>query len=215
MSDSMDSSKPLFPTSYFPPIAMMGAMVRCKEVYIEKKETFPKQTHRNRTKIITANGAMTLSVPLLRPQGTHTTTESIGISYTERWNILHLRAIETAYNSSPFYMYYRDEIEKILLQRYERLIDLNKTILDFVLKKIKIDCTVSYTDEYIRESEAIQDYRGKYDYKHPDSTITIPKYYQVFGDRMPFDGNVGILDALFNLGPETKEYLLRWKKEEV
>ncbi|MFT4599830.1 MAG: hypothetical protein ACI9WM_002085, partial [Arenicella sp.] len=34
-------------------------------------------------------------------------------------------------------------------------------------------------------------------------------YPQVFDDKISFESNLSILDLLFNLGPETKEYLMR------
>ena len=39
-----------------------------------------------------------------------------------------------------------------------------------------------------------------------------PAYPQVFDSKMPFCENVCILDALFNLGPETLDYLLSINK---
>lgn len=207
MNAEKQSKLPLFSTAYFPPISMMGVIIRHKEILIEQKESFPKQTHRNRTVINTSSGTMTLSVPLLRPEGSHTPTEKIGISYAERWNILHLRSIETAYNSSPFFLYYRDDIETILLKHYNRLVDLNQAIIDFIFKKLKIDCTIYYTSDYIKPGNASLDFREKFNYKHPDKEVICPNYYQVFSDRMPFNSNVGILDTIFNLGPETSDYL--------
>ena len=46
---------PVFSTAYLPPIAYVVALVRYPEVYIETKETFPKQTYRNRAEIMTAD----------------------------------------------------------------------------------------------------------------------------------------------------------------
>ncbi|MCR5064996.1 MAG: WbqC family protein [Bacteroidales bacterium] len=87
----MAKSKTVFSTAYFPSVAMMAAMMQYAQdghILIEQMETFPKQTHRNRTIIITANGAMPLSVPVVRTNGNHTFTKDIAISYTERWNLI-------------------------------------------------------------------------------------------------------------------------------
>lgn len=205
----MDNSTALFPTAYFPSIALMAAMVQTGDIVIEQQETFPKQTHRNRTVIITANGAMTLSVPVVRPNGTHTLTTDIAISYAEHWNLIHWRALEAAYNSSPYFLYYRDGIEKILMQRYDRLIELNEAILEHLFAKLKTQHSITYTNDYRKPCGEPNDFRDRFSYKHPERLPECPKYEQVFSDRMPFDGNVGILDLLFNLGPESKDYLLK------
>ena len=208
-------STDLFPTSYFPPVALMAAMVQSLErqrgercLILECCETFPKQTHRNRTVIVTSNGTMSLCVPLLRPEGNHTTTSNIGICYAERWNINHWRAIQSAYNSSPYFLYYRDEIEKLLLERYDKLIQLNEAILRKLLRMLKYDCEIQYSGNYLKGSEIERDYRDLFSYKHPERLPHLLEYTQVFADRMAFNPNVGILDLLFNLGPESREYLL-------
>lgn len=208
----MAKSKTVFSTAYFPSVAMMAAMMQYAQdghILIEQMETFPKQTHRNRTIIITANGAMPLSVPVVRTNGNHTFTKDIAISYTERWNLIHWRAIESAYNASPFFLYYRDDVEKIIMQRYKRLLDLNLTILTFLAKKLKKEWDISYTIDYQRSDNYLVDFRDRYSYKHPETLPTLEKYHQVFEDRMPFNPNVSILDLLFNKGPETATYLLR------
>lgn len=198
----------LFSTSYFPSIAIAAAMAKSGTIVIDTKETFPKQTHRNRTVILTANGPMTLSVPTIRTSGNHTITEEIEISYAERWNIIHWRAIVSAYNSSPYFMYYSDGIEKILTQRYRLLTELNNTLLSHLLSLMKIDLKITTTTEFIKPENSPWDYRDKFSYKHPDKSIFYPEYIQVFSDRIPFNGNVSILDLLFNMGPESKDYLL-------
>lgn len=203
----MNTHAALFPTAYFPSIPLMAAMARAEVITIESNESFPKQTHRNRCVILTANGPMTLSVPVLRPNGTHTRTCDIGISYAEKWNVIHWRAIESAYNSSPFFLYYRDEIERILTSRHSSLLQLNEEILRFLLKKIRLERPIEYTTSYLKPGEIEQDFRDRYSYKHPENNPACPQYRQVFSDRHPFDCNVSILDTLFNLGPETKDYL--------
>ncbi len=203
----MTPSSPLFPTAYFPSIALMAAMVKAPKIDIDIQESFPKQTHRNRTVIITANGPMTLSVPVVRPNGTHTLTRDILISYSEKWSTIHWRTIESAYNSSPYFLYYRDEIEKILMTKHDTLIQLNESLLQLLLRKLKIELTIEYTSDFVKPQNTANDFRDKYSYKRPESCPICPTYTQVFSDRIPFNPNVSIIDTLFNLGPETKEYL--------
>lgn len=210
----MEKKETIFPTCYFPSVAMTAAMVQKRDnsrLLVEQHETFPKQTYRNRTIIITANGPMTLSVPVVRTNGNHTFTKDITISYAEKWNIIHWRAIESAYNASPYFLYYRDEVEQILMQRYCRLIDLNETIMLFLAKKFKKEWEIVYTSEFLRCDNYYLDYRDSYSYKHPEALPHFEKYHQVFDDRLTFNSNVSILDLLFNMGPETTAYLLRQK----
>ncbi|MBN1200113.1 MAG: WbqC family protein, partial [Bacteroidales bacterium] len=43
--------------------------------------------------------------------------------------------------------------------------------------------------------------------RNPASGIRNPEYYQVFADRHGFLHDLSIVDLLFNIGPETSNYL--------
>lgn len=197
---------PLFSTAYFPPIAYVAAIMRYPLAYIEAKETFPKQTYRNRTVIITAGGIRTLSVPVIRTN--HSRTDEVLIDYKERWNVIHLRTLDAAYNASPFFLYYRDGIEAVLMQHHTHLIDLNQAILTWILRQLKSDCRTTLTLDFVPPVGNNDDFRYLFSPKIPYPTEQYPHYCQVFSDRQPFVPNLSILDLLFNLGPETKDYLV-------
>lgn len=194
---------PLFSTAYLPPIAYMATLCCHPQANIENKETFAKQTYRNRAEIMTSGGVRTLSVPVIR--NNHSRTEEVIIDYSERWNIIHLRTIDAAYNASPYYLYYREVLKNIIMTRYERLIDLNWALLQWLLNTLKISCEISYTQDFKKEYPL--DFRNTFSPKHPYPTDNFKPYYQVFSDRIPFTANLSIIDLLMNLGPEAIIYL--------
>ena len=198
----------LFSTAYFPPVAYMAAMLCFEEVLVEAKETFPKQTFRNRMEIMTAEGVRTLSVPVVRKN--HSRTEEVGIDYKERWNVVQWRTLTAAYAASPYWLYYQDDIEQLLMARHDRLMDLNGAVLAWLLRRLKVDCRVLLTEDYAPMATGeVVDYRNRFSPKVPLSTEGFPPYYQVFGDRQPFVANLSVLDLLMNLGPEAGAYLLK------
>lgn len=203
----MGTSCSLFSTAYFPPISYVAAMVKSDSIVIELYETFPKQTYRNRTVIATANGLLSLTVPVVRTNGNHTYTKDMAICYNENWALKHWRAIESAYNSSPYFLYYKDEMEVILDKQYSNLIDLNMSILAFVFKKLKIKKEVILSDDYVLQiGEKTTDYRNAFSPKNK-TILQLSPYDQVFADRLSFQSDISILDLLFNLGPDTIAYL--------
>lgn len=193
---------PLLPTSYLPPISYMALLLHHGCATIEHYETYPKQTCRNRTTILSANGLLRLSVPVVKTNGNHTLTKDIAITYVEHWQLQHVRAIESAYSTSPFFIHYWEPLREIILKEHESLCSLNHELLDRLLLMMKIDCTVNPSSDYVHS--APKDFRDIFSRPTP----SLPQYYQVWSDRLPFASNISILDLLFNLGHiEAKEYL--------
>lgn len=200
---------PIISTAYCPSIIYFAFLAQTEEVLIEQFETFPKQTLRNRAIILTANGPLSLIVPVERPNGNHTLTKDINISYRENWHIQHWRAIESAYNTSPYFLYYKDGLEKIYKERPSSLIELNNKIIHYLAKKIKIECKTTLTEQFEPFKE--QDLRTILTNKKEPFEIHFEEYNQVFNTKYPFVPNASILDLLFNMGPDTKKYLMEQK----
>lgn len=196
---------PIFSTAYFPTINYVSQLVRYGKVKIEIFETYPKQTYRNRTVISTANGILALSVPVEKNNGNHTFTKDVTICNREDWRIKHWRAIQAAYNSSPYFLYYEDDIRNLIFKDFKYLIDLNAEILSCLLKKLKVTTEFSFSEDFLPVGTE-NDFRNAFSPK-----VAVPKdtpaYPQVFEERLGFQPNLSILDAIFNLGPETKSYL--------
>lgn len=197
--------KALFSTAYFPPIAWMAAARRYDTILIEAKETYPKQTYRNRTEIMTAGGVRVLTVPVIR--NNHSRTEEVLIDYRDRWNIIHMRTLTAAYSASPYFQYYSDEIEHLLSGKYTTLLELDIATVQWLLKQFKIKCRVELTSDWSTPVGNEHDLRYVFTPKRPYPTDSLKPYYQVFGDRIPFTPNLSAIDLLMNLGPEAKDYI--------
>lgn len=205
----MTSAAPLLSTAYLPSIHYMSCLAAHERVVIEQYETFPKQTFRNRAEIATGNGVLMLNVPVSKPDGNHTRTGDIIISYHEPWNKRHWRAIESAYNAAPYFLYYRDGLERIIMAKYDRLVDLNDDLLQYLLSKLKITCHTEYSQDYLPANGEPMDLRYSLSSKRQNESVmaSLPPYSQVFDSRYGFKPNLSVIDLLFNLGPEAHTYL--------
>ncbi len=195
----------LLTTAYFPPIEYFALLAKYSVVYMEACENYQKQSWRNRCQILTANGVESLNVPVVHENGTFSLPiKEIRVEYTTPWVLRTERAIESAYSSSPFFIYYKDALFSVLDSHPATLWELNRSIIDFFCAKIGISPSILETADY---SQAAEDYR---ELIHPKRENTIMQdlglerpYWQVFRDKFGFVPGLSIMDLLFNEGPES------------
>ena len=198
----------ILPTSYLPSRLYFSVLKNHKKITIETKETFPKQTTRNRTFITTANGIQQLSVPLASRKN-NSKTDEIKIDYKDKWQNKHWRAIESAYNSSPFFEYYKDEFKQLINTEYNTLLELNNSFNFWLIKKLKLSCKIEMSSDFLtkEQSEIFKTLSTK-QYSNPDSNFAnYAIYYQVFEDKIGFHPNLSAIDLLFNEGPSSNSFL--------
>ena len=189
-------------------------------VYIEACENFQKQSYRNRCRFYAADGVQTLSFPIRHEDGTHKHLISeVKVDYAKPWLHQHKRAIESAYMTSAYFEYYRDELFSILDSRPETLFELNMRLIAFFVEKIglKVDIrtTVDYSGDSVVMTETgpvkCDDLR---EVIHPKRQNVILEnlglekpYFQVFAPKYGFKSDLSIMDLLFNEGPDSILFL--------
>lgn len=197
----------IFSIAYLPPVSYVAQIMCCAKIVFEINEFYIKQTYRNRCKILTANGIMDLSVPVEKPNGTKTTVKNIRIANNENWQTIHWRAMEAAYNKSPFFEFYKDDFLPFFTEKYNFLFDFNLKLLQKIFELLEIDFyEFSLTDKYFEIKENEFDFRSAFNSK-TTKTLHYSPYYQVFTERNGFVSNLSIIDLLFNLGNEAAGYL--------
>jgi hypothetical protein len=100
---------------------------------------FEKNNFQNRNKIRTnsKNGYSWLTIPIKKHK-LDTKIKDIEISYDFDWQKQYLNKIKENYKDLKNFNKYFSIIEKIILKKYKKLIDLNLEILNFILKEFDI-----------------------------------------------------------------------------
>jgi len=204
----------LLSSAYLAPIQYYTKIISYGEVFIERLENYQKQTYRNRCIIQSANGPLALSIPITGGPEAKYPMHEIRISYDYNWQQLHWRGIISSYKNSPFFDYYADDIEPFYCKKWGFLIDFNYEIQEIVLKAIKFNPVIHFTEVYKKSGEVsdeIEDFRYKIHPKAQKQILDedfVPKpYTQVFNGKFDFQPNLSILDLLFNEGPQTLNLL--------
>jgi hypothetical protein len=194
----------LHPT-YFSPIIQYVAIARSTNIIFEVEDNYQKQTYRNRCYIYGSNGLQLLNIPIEHLKGVKQKTKDVKIDYKDFWYKHHLKTLQSAYSSSPFYEFYIDAIMSILNKKYTFLLDLTLSCHEFVMDALQIEIPLSKTDKF-EQDHAINDHRGLVLAKSKHN-LNLTPYYQVFNESHGFISNLSILDLIFMEGPNTLNYL--------
>jgi len=195
----------LLQPTYFSPICQYVEIANAKEIIFEVEDNFQKQTYRNRCYIYTADGKHLLNVPIQHTKGVKVKTKDVKIDYKYDWNKLHLKTLQTAYNSSPFFEFYIDELKPVFEKRFTFLLDLNLKCHELIMDALQLHIPFRKTSEYEKEPQTL-DARILATAKIKDQFL-LERYIQGFEQNKGFLSNLSILDLLFMEGPNALNYL--------
>lgn len=187
---------------------------------------FSRHDYANRVQIKTQTGVQWLTVPVEHGQPLLKDARIV----PGNWKRKHLRAIELAYSKAPYFERYYAGLFPILCNGHERLADLNRSLLDWLLEEFEIETPIVHANTYDfqgQKSALVLDMACKLgartyifgqngrDYANLSAFEEqgIKVEFQEFKQRPypqlhgPFVPGLSALDALMNLGPAARELL--------
>jgi hypothetical protein len=195
----------LIQPTYFSTIAHYVVIAKSNELIFEVEDNWQKQTYRNRCYIKTANGKQLLNVPVQHQKGIKQKTKDVKIEYKYNWQKQHFKALKTAYNSSPFFEFYMDDLLPIFEIKPSFLLDLNLKCHQLIMEALQLEIPYVKT-KYFRKETSFLDARNLAIDKNQNS-YKFDRYIQVFEKNNGFISNLSILDLLFMEGPNALNYL--------
>lgn len=198
---------------YLPNLEFFAAIAGADELLVVGEEIYQRQSFLNRTQIRLANKIETLSVPVQgrRPK---IPMQDVLIDYSQKWQSIHLRGIQSAYGKAPFFEYYFPYFESIFSHKPEKLWDLNWELLTICLKLLQSNAKLVISKNEI-DLVKVKDIRGQIG---PKTSFSARSYYspeayrQVFG--LDFEPGLSIIDLLFCEGPAAKNIILKSVKKQ-
>lgn len=222
--------KVLLSIAYFPPVSYFALLAKDftvgtgetspSVVHLDACEHYQKQSWRNRCRIYASDGPQYLNFPVVHGEAVHRTPiTEVRVDYSVPWVVRTERSISSAYETSAFFDFYKDELFSILESQPPTLFELDLRIIEFFLRKTGIQAELRLTEDYVPvKSKTVPtmtpygaDYREIVHPKRPDTVLRglgLEKpYFQVFARKHGFIPNLSILDLLFNEGPGSLLYL--------
>lgn len=196
----------LMPMLYLPPVSYMALLYTAGDVCIEAHENYIKSTYRNRCEIMGANGVIELSIPLLGGRDHHQPYRDTQIAYTGDWQHRHRMSIMSCYGSAPFFEHYMPHLEPFYEKQFTHLFEFNKELLLLIIRLMKLEVKLNYTDAYEAQPIGMTDMRKAFKPGVAIDNVTSVPYMQVF-ESINDSHSLSCLDLLFNEGPQSKEIL--------
>lgn len=192
---------------------------------------FPLRTTwitRNRFK--NSQGTLWLTIPVWKKGLGLQKINQVRICYEGNWRRKHFASLKTSYADAPYFNEHLDVVKEIFSGRFERLIDLNLMIIQYLKEQLKTDAALILQSDlgaFARGNELLTEICRKMQAsnylaqaaakKHIDASMfdragiglnffTPPSlvYPQLWGD---FIHDLSAFDLLFNCGPKGREIL--------
>lgn len=185
---------------YFGSICFIELIYTQKQLCFDKEAAFTKMSFKNRMIILSAQGPLNLTIPILGGREQKTAIKDVLIAYDAPWQAQHFKAIKTCYKRAPYFEYYEADLEKLYTTKKEYLVDFLEDCHQFLQKSIKgkwelIDCKEPINEpinEEVKKVSALPWQPNNYE----QFAIQYP-YMQVFESSKGFISNLSILDWLF------------------
>lgn len=192
--------------TYFPNLEHFAAIVKANYVALEMDDSFLKQTYRSRTYIYGANGKLLLNIPVVHSQKNRQKYRDVKISKNTNWQDLHWKSLLSAYSTSPFFEFYKDELEPLFKMKTNFILDFNMACFEIVCDCLQLEKEISKTETFEKTILEKTDLRYLVNAKK-EHFKPFNAYTQVFDNKHGFINNLSILDLIFNEGPNSMSYL--------
>lgn len=193
---------------------------------------FPRKTTwitRNRFK--NDQGTLWMTIPVRKKGLGLQKISDVRICHTGNWRKKHLRSIQSAYANAPFLLDHVGVMERVLSRRYDRILDLNLEIINYILHYLKIEtrmvlmselavsgkgasliidiCKSLGATQFSVQSSALAYYDTVQFEAEGIELVSFKKpeyiYPQMWGD---FIANLSVLDMMFTCGAKARDIVL-------
>lgn len=194
-------SQSIFKTDlqYFGSIHFVKTLMENRNVVFDLDAPFSKMSFKNRMVIVTSQGPLMLTIPIVGGRDQKTPIKDITIAYDSPWNAQHLKSIITSYKRAPYFEYYEESLTSLYANKPEKLVDFLLQCSDWLQSQLKIKWERSLPHDQV-DVVAVIKYQDPWLPKNYSQVERLTKYQQVFSDQLDFVTNASILDMLFCVG---------------
>ena len=187
---------------YFGNICFIELLYKEAEVCFDSHAPFTKMSFKNKMVILSAQGPLALTIPIVGGRDQKTSIQDIRIAYDAPWQAQHFKALKTCYKRAPYFEYYEADLENLYSTRTECLVEFLESCHQFLQKAIKGKWELIQFNEYAQKIKEEETKKEIHPWQ-PNNYAQFPiqhEYQQVFTSPSGFIQNLSILDMLFCVG---------------
>ncbi len=187
---------------YFGNICFIELLYKEKQVCFDSHAPFTKMSFKNKMVILSAQGPLALTIPIVGGRDQKTSIQDIRIAYDAPWQAQHFKALKTCYKRGPYFEYYEADLEKLYSTRTDFLVEFLESCHQFLQKAIKGKWELIQFNEYAQKIKEEETKKEIHPWQ-PNNYAQFPiqhEYQQVFTSPSGFIQNLSILDMLFCVG---------------
>ena len=193
---------------YFPTVNFFKKFENNK-IFIDYNSDYSQFLNINKTRIVNLSNTFEMEVPLVF-NSKDIKIKELKIDHNRNWINSHIQSIQSSYGKFPYYIYYIDDIIKVLKLRHNFLIDLNYDLLTLLYK-------------FLNFEKKIQKFQNKYNlediikvYNHYNSNIEKNNIEEERNNLFlgkKFDYSYSVIDLIFLKGPESGYFIRNFKEK--
>lgn len=202
---------PLLNLSFAGDTAVWALMAQSGSAIFEAHGPYQRRTYRTRTTILNPAGPLDISVPVHTEHALQ--YRNARINYETDWDRQLFYALQTAYNSSPFFEFMQDDIMAVLNKKHKFLWDFNMDMFYAISRLSGLTIDAKETDSFAPAADGQRDLRIAIEPKKAHvarDLCQVAPYTQIFSEPYTdkqFTPFLSVFDLIFNMGPETRDVL--------
>jgi hypothetical protein len=200
-----DNQALILPVFYLGNIQYWSKLVHQKNIIFNDIENYPKGSFRNRCYIVSSQGLLRLSIPLVGGKHAGQKYTEVKIDQQENWQKKHWQSISSCYGSAPFFHHYGEKLHAIYERPVIYLWEWNLKLTKMILSMLPIELP---DIRFLSDGEVSEPnldlspfFSPKPRFNLSDDAWNNIEYPQVFENTLGFLPNASILDLIFCQGP--------------
>lgn len=134
--------------NYWPYPGLIGKIMKSDRFVYLTKVQFEKNSWQVRNRIRTKDGWSYIGVPVITKGRFPQNICDVEINNKSNWREKELRAISMLYGKAPFFKEYKDFLEDLYLKKWEKLLDVDIYIMNFILQELNCNTEIFFDMDY-------------------------------------------------------------------